>query len=76
MLYQILEKSLQVLFESRDVTKVKTYLQRQFQRVLKGRISLGDLTFAREYRGAKGYRPGACVPALSLARLALVIHTD
>ena len=27
-----------------------------------------DLIFAKEYRGARGYRPGACVPALQLAR--------
>lgn len=65
---QILEKSLRLLFESKDVSGVKQYVQRQLLKVLQGRVSLQDLTFAKEYRGARGYKPGACVPALHLAR--------
>lgn len=47
---------------------VKKYVVRQFDKIVTGRVSLQDLTFAKEYRGASGYRPGACVPALELAR--------
>ena len=69
MLYdQILEKSLKLLFETRDVSVVKNYTTRQFSKILLGRVNVQELTFAREYRGASGYRPGACVPALELAK--------
>ncbi|CAB4055013.1 REV3L [Lepeophtheirus salmonis] len=65
---KILEKSLRILFETKDVTKVRTYVQRQFHKILSGKIPLQDLTFAKEFRGLKGYRPGACVPSLELTR--------
>jgi len=67
---KILEKSLRILFETRDVSRVKLYVQRQFQKISSGRTSLMDLTFAKEFRGMDGYRPGACVPALELSRRA------
>ncbi|XP_066138536.1 DNA polymerase zeta catalytic subunit isoform X2 [Euwallacea fornicatus] len=49
---KMLQKCLKLLFETKDA----------------GRASIQDLTFAKEYRGSSGYRPGACVPALELAR--------
>lgn len=64
----MLEKCLRILFETRDVSKVRMYAERQFLKLLAGRVSIQDLTFAKEYRGSAGYRPGACVPALELAR--------
>ncbi|XP_064212236.1 DNA polymerase zeta catalytic subunit isoform X2 [Tribolium castaneum] len=65
---KMLEKCLRLLFETKDVSLVKKYVLRQLDKILTGRVSLQDLTFAKEYRGASGYRPGACVPALELAR--------
>ena len=56
------------MFETRDVSLVKRYVQRQLRKVMEGRVSLQDLTFAKEYRGMASYKPGACVPALELAR--------
>ena len=47
---------------------MKSYVTRQCGRVLNGRASIGEYTFAREYRGRSSYRPGACVPALELTR--------
>ena len=47
-----------------DVSLVKKYVLRQFHKILTGRVSLQDLTFAKAYRGAGG----SCVPALELAR--------
>lgn len=64
----MLEKCLRLLFETKDVSLVKQYVLRQFNKIVTGRVSLQDLTFAKEYRGAAGYRPGACVPALELCR--------
>ena len=43
----------------------------QFFKIHAGRISMLDLTFAREFRGLGGYKPTACVPALELTRQAL-----
>ncbi|GLH07156.1 DNA polymerase delta catalytic subunit [Gryllus bimaculatus] len=65
---KVLEKSLHLLFETKDMSKVKAYVQRKFSQILEGQMSIQDLTFAREYRGKGGYKPGACVPALELAK--------
>lgn len=64
----MLEKCLKILFDTKDVSLIKKYVQRQFHKILAGRVNIQDLTFAKEYRGASGYRPGACVPALELTR--------
>ncbi|KAL0967344.1 hypothetical protein UPYG_G00251070 [Umbra pygmaea] len=65
---KILERSIKLLFESRDISQVKQFVQRQCAKVLEGKASMQDLTFAKEYRGSGTYRPGACVPALELTR--------
>ncbi|KAI5736796.1 hypothetical protein M8J76_007192 [Diaphorina citri] len=65
---KILKKSLCLLFETKDLSVVKEYVEKQFSKIISGRISVQDMTFAKEYRGQAGYKPGACVPALSLAR--------
>ncbi|TRY62525.1 hypothetical protein TCAL_16616 [Tigriopus californicus] len=65
---KILEKSLRILFETKDVSKVKLFVQRQFQKIMRNKASLQDLTFAKEFRGVSGYKPGALVPALELTR--------
>nr|XP_061806813.1 DNA polymerase zeta catalytic subunit-like [Nerophis lumbriciformis] len=65
---KILERSIKLLFETRDISQVKLFVQRQCVKVLDGRASMQDLTFAKEYRGGSSYRPGACVPALELTR--------
>ncbi|KAM3602464.1 uncharacterized protein V6R79_004647 [Siganus canaliculatus] len=65
---KILERSIKLLFETRDISQVKQFVQRQCLKVLDSRASMQDLTFAKEYRGSGSYRPGACVPALELTR--------
>ncbi|KAJ0061296.1 hypothetical protein NL108_014829, partial [Boleophthalmus pectinirostris] len=69
---KILERSIKLLFDTRDISQVKQFVQRQCVKVLEGRASVQDLTFAKEYRGAGAYRPGACVPALELTRRMMV----
>jgi len=63
-----LEKSLNILFETKDISVVKTYINKQFKKIFKGNVNIQDFLFAKEYRGWNGYRPGACVPALELAK--------
>jgi len=65
---KILERSLKILFETKDLTLVKRYVERQFTKIMEDRVSVQDFTFAKEYRGMSNYRPGACVPALAIAR--------
>uniref|UniRef100_A0A669D0K1 DNA polymerase zeta catalytic subunit n=1 Tax=Oreochromis niloticus TaxID=8128 RepID=A0A669D0K1_ORENI len=65
---KILERSIKLLFETRDISQVKQFVQRQCVKILDGRASIQDLTFAKEYRGSGSYRPGACIPALELTR--------
>jgi DNA polymerase zeta len=65
---KMLEKSLKILFETYDVSKVKNYVCRQFTKILAGKCSIQDLIFAKEFRGINGYKERASVPALSLAR--------
>ncbi|XP_034999481.1 DNA polymerase zeta catalytic subunit isoform X2 [Hippoglossus stenolepis] len=69
---KILERSIKLLFETRDISQVKQFVQRQCVKVLDGRASMQDLTFAKEYRGTGSYRPGSCVPALELTRRMMV----
>ena len=68
---KILEKSLRLLFESEDASLVKQIVQLQFRKIGGAQMPLQELTFAREFRGMKGYKPGACVPALELTRRAV-----
>lgn len=65
---KILERSLKLLFETRDISLIKQYVQRQCLKLLEGKASIQDFIFAKEYRGLHSYRPGACVPALELTR--------
>uniref|UniRef100_A0A8P4G7U9 DNA polymerase zeta catalytic subunit n=1 Tax=Dicentrarchus labrax TaxID=13489 RepID=A0A8P4G7U9_DICLA len=71
---KILERSIKLLFETRDISQVKLFVQRQCVKVLDGRASMQDLTFAKEYRGSGSYRPGACVPALELTRCVMMAY--
>ncbi|KAG9347443.1 hypothetical protein JZ751_005010 [Albula glossodonta] len=65
---KILERSIKLLFETRDISQVKQYVQRQCIKILEAKASMQDLTFAKEFRGSNSYRPGTCVPALELTR--------
>lgn len=68
LLLKILERSIKLLFSTRDVSQVKQYVQRQCTKLMMGSANIQDFIFAKEYRGSGGYQPGACVPALELAR--------
>ncbi|EEC17726.1 DNA polymerase zeta catalytic subunit, putative, partial [Ixodes scapularis] len=65
---KLLEKSLRLLFAAGEVAPVKNYLKLQFSKMLSEQVNLQDFIFAKEFRGLSGYKPGACVPALEIAR--------
>jgi len=68
---KILEKTIKLLFDTKDISLVKQYVLDQFRKVQSSSLCLQDLTFAKEFRGIGGYRPSACVPALELTRQAM-----
>uniref|UniRef100_A0A3P8WNJ4 DNA polymerase zeta catalytic subunit n=1 Tax=Cynoglossus semilaevis TaxID=244447 RepID=A0A3P8WNJ4_CYNSE len=65
---KVLERSIKLLFETRDISQVKQFVQHQCVKVLDGRASMQDLTFAKEYRGSGSLQPRDCVSALELTR--------
>lgn len=47
---KLMEKSLAILFSSRDLSSVKRFLQRQFLNISLGQVSLVDFIFAKEVK--------------------------
>ncbi|TKY87343.1 hypothetical protein EX895_004020 [Sporisorium graminicola] len=47
---RMLEACIRILFRSRDLSIVKSYLQRQWRKILEGRVSPRDFIFAKEVR--------------------------
>ena len=68
---KMLEKTIRILFDTKNLTEVRLYLLNQFWKIHSGLVGQEELTFAREFRGLRGYKPTACVPALELTRQAL-----
>ena len=64
---KILQHSLKILFQSKDITRVRRYVQFEFEKILTNRFNLLDFIFAKEYRGKTKYHPSAPVPALRIA---------
>lgn len=64
---KILQHSLKLLFHSKDVTRVRRYVQSECEKILSNRCNLLDFIFAKEYRGKGKYHPAAPVPALRIA---------
>jgi DNA polymerase zeta len=69
---KMLERSLKILFRTKDVSQVKAYVQQQFADMLSesdgvaGALNLTDFIFAKEYKGAAAYR-AKHVPQLKIA---------
>jgi DNA polymerase zeta len=47
---KIIDKSLRVLFESKDLSQVKHYLCRQWAKIIEGSVDFKDFIFAKEVR--------------------------
>lgn len=68
---KLLEHSLRILFESKDLSLTKAYLQQQFAKILTNRVSLSDFIFAKEvrihhYKNLSTMPPGATVAAKAM----------
>jgi hypothetical protein len=61
---KIQERAMRTLFETSDLSAVRAYLQRQWTKILAGRVSLQDFVFAKE---ASGCAPAAAAGAQTFA---------
>ncbi|KAL7205227.1 hypothetical protein ACSBR2_018208 [Camellia fascicularis] len=62
-----MEQSLRTFFEDKDINTVKTYLLRQWARILSGRVSLQDFVFAKEVRlGTYSTRSSSSLPPAAI----------
>ena len=52
-------QSLRILFNSKDLSKVKAYVEAQWTKILSNRVSIQDFVFAREVRCGPA---AACTP--------------
>eukprot|EP00271_Cylindrocystis_brebissonii_P007773 TRINITY_DN21469_c0_g2_i1.p1 TRINITY_DN21469_c0_g2~~TRINITY_DN21469_c0_g2_i1.p1 ORF type:complete len:1040 (-),score=209.68 TRINITY_DN21469_c0_g2_i1:154-3132(-) len=67
-----MERTLRMVFESKDLSQVKAYLQRQWMRILKDRVSIKDFVFAKEVRlGSYSARAAVLPPAAIVAAKAM-----
>jgi len=67
---KIVEQSLRILFTSADISAVKAYVERQWKRIISGRVSVMDFIFAKEVR--LGTYAGETSNASSIPPAALV----
>ncbi|OAA63304.1 DNA polymerase zeta catalytic [Niveomyces insectorum RCEF 264] len=68
---KMLEQCLRILFDTADLSRVKSYVQARFDDIIHDRLSLADLCFAKEVRPPGSYSappPGAVVASRRLAR--------
>ncbi|KAL1216430.1 DNA polymerase zeta catalytic subunit [Cardamine amara subsp. amara] len=62
-----MEQSLRLFFEKKNISKVKSYLYRQWKRILSGRVSLQDFVFAKEVRlGTYSTRDSSLLPPAAI----------
>ncbi|KAD5317907.1 hypothetical protein E3N88_17853 [Mikania micrantha] len=67
-----LESSLRNYFENQEISKVKSYLTRQWSRILSGRVSIQDFIFAKEVRlGTYSSRVSSLPPSAIVATKAI-----
>ncbi|KAK3127981.1 hypothetical protein QOZ80_7AG0580980 [Eleusine coracana subsp. coracana] len=70
---KILERSIRILFEEQDLKKVRSYLERQWTRILSGKVSIRDFIFAKEVRlGTYSTRASSLPPAAIVATKAML----
>ncbi|EFJ43266.1 hypothetical protein VOLCADRAFT_66026, partial [Volvox carteri f. nagariensis] len=71
---KLLEQSLRLLFGSRDLSDVKTYLRRQWTKILSNRVSVQDFIFAKEVRlGTYSANAATIPPAAVVATKAMAV---
>nr|VZI49140.1 unnamed protein product [Spirometra erinaceieuropaei] len=84
---KVLESSLRLLFDqfriwdeppdlARVELKIRAKVRNFATRLINGRIPFSSCILARAYLGQTGYRPGACAPALQVARRLMSVDAN
>lgn len=63
---KILEQTLRILFRTADLSIVRKYLERQWSRILSGKISIMDFVFAKEVRLGTYSNSASSIPPAAL----------
>ncbi|CAG9460605.1 unnamed protein product [Pedinophyceae sp. YPF-701] len=70
---KMLEQTLRILFATKDLSLVRSYVVKQWQRILAGRVGVPDFVFCKEVRlGSYSARASAPPPAAVVAAKAMV----
>ncbi|KAG8944786.1 DNA polymerase zeta [Tulasnella sp. 424] len=64
---KMVEKCLKILFRSQDLSEAKAYCQSSWQKLMDGRVSLGDFVFAKEVKLGKYSDKGPPPPGVVVA---------
>ena len=71
---KLLERSLRILFETTDLSLVKKYLLKQWEKIYKSRVSIKDFVFAKEVRlGTYSAKASVVPPAAIVAAKAMAL---
>ncbi|GME87308.1 unnamed protein product [[Candida] boidinii] len=70
---KIVEKCIRILFDTNDLSQVRDYVENQFIKIMKGKVSIQDFCFGKEvrlgtYKSAQSAPPGA---QISMAKMKL-----
>lgn len=70
---KMVETTLKMLFRSQDLSEIKAYCQRSWEKILENKVSMQDLIFAREVRlGTYRYVLSIAEQSRSLTRLLVI----
>ncbi|RMZ93899.1 DNA polymerase zeta catalytic subunit isoform X2, partial [Brachionus plicatilis] len=69
---KMLERSCKLLFEFKDVEKVKEYVQKQIMKLVNGKVNLKEFIIAKEYRGREYYDNAKSIAACQVANRSLL----
>lgn len=69
---KMLERCCKILFEFKDVQKVKDYVQKQIVKLVNGKINLKEFIIAKEYRGREYYDNARSIAACQVANRSLL----
>lgn len=70
---KVMEKSIRVLFETKDLSRVRSYLERQWTKILAGQVSLEKFVFSKEVKIGRYSANGVLPPAAVVASHAMTI---
>lgn len=67
----IMEKSIRKIFETKDVSLVKSYVTKQWSKMFLNRVNIQDFIFAKEVKLGKYSHRGTLPPAAIVAQAAM-----